>query len=189
MARMYIIAGCNGAGKTTASYTLIPSMYDITEYVNADEIALTLSPAHPEKASVRASRITLDRINFLIDHNIDFSIETTLSTRSMAKQIANAQARGYIVYLVYFWLNSPELALKRVSLRVHSGGHFIAEETVRRRYAAGLQNLFQIYIPLCDNWTIIDNSKSPSEVVATGNRGEVANIKNIHTYNKIKNYV
>ena len=44
MKQLYIIAGSNGAGKTTASYTILPKMLDCKEFVNADEIARGLSP-------------------------------------------------------------------------------------------------------------------------------------------------
>ena len=41
--KLYIIAGCNGAGKTTASYSILPEILDCKEFVNADEIAKGLS--------------------------------------------------------------------------------------------------------------------------------------------------
>jgi len=46
MANIYIIAGCNGAGKTTASYSVLPDMLNCKEFVNADEIAKGLSRQH-----------------------------------------------------------------------------------------------------------------------------------------------
>jgi predicted ABC-type ATPase len=39
MKKLYVIARCNGAGKTTASYTILPEILDCNEFVNADEIA------------------------------------------------------------------------------------------------------------------------------------------------------
>lgn len=57
MPKLYIIAGCNGAGKTTASYAVLPEMLGCKEFVNADEIAKGLSPFNPE--SVDRSR-TID---------------------------------------------------------------------------------------------------------------------------------
>jgi len=81
MANLYIIAGCNGAGKTTASYTVLPEMLECQEFVNADEIAKGLSPFQPEKVSIQSGRIMLNRINELIEKRVDFAFETTLSTR------------------------------------------------------------------------------------------------------------
>jgi len=81
MANLYIIAGCNGAGKTTASYTVLTEMLECQEFVNADEIAKGLSPFQPEKVSIQSGRIILNRINELIEKRVDFAFETTLSTR------------------------------------------------------------------------------------------------------------
>lgn len=79
---LYIIAGCNGAGKTTASYTILPEMIECKEFVNADEIAKGLSPFQPEKVAFEAGRIMINRINELLENDENFAFETTLSTRS-----------------------------------------------------------------------------------------------------------
>ena len=138
MPRLFIISGCNGAGKTTASYTLLPEMLECSQYVNSDEFAKGLSPFDPGSVAVQASRLMLMRIKYLLKRKEDFSIETTLATRSLLKMVTEAQAEGYTVTLLYFWLNSPDLAVARVKARVAAGGHNIPEETVRRRYRMGL---------------------------------------------------
>jgi predicted ABC-type ATPase len=112
--KLYIIAGCNGAGKTTASFTILPEILNCKEFVNADEIAKGLSPFQPEKVSFEAGRIRLKRIDELVKENRDFAFETTLSTRSYRNTIISAQANGYMVTLLFFWLQSIELAKKRV---------------------------------------------------------------------------
>lgn len=185
MARMYIIAGCNGAGKTTATYTMLPDMLNVDEYVNADEIAERLSPENPAKEALRASRLMMERVKELIDKNEDFGIETTLATRSFAKNIVEAQRKGYMVIVVFFWLRSPELAIKRVAMRVAAGGHDIERDTIVRRYAQGLENLRNIYIPVCNYWLIIDNSESKRLKVAEGGLSYPIRIYNEKTYNKI----
>ena len=185
MARMYIIAGCNGAGKTTATYTMLPDMLNVDEYVNADEIAERLSPENPAKEALRASRLMMERVKELIDKNEDFGIETTLATRSFAKTIVEAQRKGYMVIVVFFWLRSPELAIKRVAMRVAAGGHDIERETIVRRYAQGLENLRNIYIPVCNYWLIIDNSDSKRLKVAEGGLSYPIRIYNEKIYNKI----
>ena len=75
---IYIIAGCNGAGKTTASFTILPEMLNCKEFVNADEIAKGLSPFQPESVSFQAGRIMLERIDELLNTGLDFAFETTL---------------------------------------------------------------------------------------------------------------
>ena len=185
MARMYIIAGCNGAGKTTATYTMLPDMLNVDEYVNADEIAERLCPENPAKEALRAGRLMMERVKELIDKNEDFGIETTLATRSFAKNIVEAQRKGYMVIVVFFWLRSPELAIKRVAMRVAAGGHDIERDTIVRRYAQGLENLRNIYIPVCNYWLIIDNSESKRLKVAEGGLSYPIRIYNEKTYNKI----
>lgn len=173
MPRLYILSGCNGAGKTTASYTLLPEMLECREFVNSDEFAKSFSPFDPSAASVTASRYMLIKIRYLLSKGMDFSIETTLATRSLVKIIQQAKSMGYSVTLLYFWLNDPEMAVQRVKARVETGGHDIPVDTIRRRYRMGLQYLFDTYIPICDRWVLADNSKSPFTVVAEGNRTEV----------------
>ena len=102
--KLYIIGGCNGAGKTTASFNILPDLLNCKEFVNADEIAKGLSPFQPEKAAFEAGRIMLNRINDFLENGISFSFETTLSTRSYRNFILKAQEKGYTVSLLFFWL-------------------------------------------------------------------------------------
>jgi len=166
MPRLFIIAGCNGSGKTTASYALLPEMLKCSEFVNSDEFAKSLSPFHPESAYVAASRYMLMKMRFLLQRRADFCIETTLATRFLLKVIKDAKEAGYYVTILYFWLNSPDLAVSRVAARVASGGHNIKEETIRRRYSVGLHYLFRDFMPLCDRWILLDNSHVPFTIVA-----------------------
>lgn len=188
MPNLHIISGCNRAGKTTASYTILPEILNCKEFVNADEIAKGLSPFNPENVAIEAGRIMLTRIKELLNNGVDFAFETTLATRSYATLIKEAQKRGYFITLIYFWLNTPELAINRVNIRVSEGGHFIDDSTIRRRYAKGIYNLFKLYQPVCDHWIIVDNSNTPFEVIATGGKDKITQINNALIYNKLKTY-
>jgi len=88
----------------------------------------------------------------------DFAIETTLSTRSYQQLIREAQSVGYEVTLLFFWLNSVDLAIDRVQLRVEKGGHHILTDVIQRRYKSGIKNLINIFIPICDKWIVLNNS-------------------------------
>lgn len=175
MPNLYIIAGCNGAGKTTASYTVLPEILECREFVNADSIAAGLSPFNPESVALEAGRLMLQRINSLLEEEVDFAFETTLSTRSYASFIKKAKALGYKVILLYFWLNSPEFAISRVAERVEHGGHNIPEDIIRRRYYRGINNLLKLYIPICNIWTVLNNMSAIPEEIASGN-GDVETI-------------
>ncbi|RYE90672.1 MAG: zeta toxin [Cytophagaceae bacterium] len=170
MPSLYIIAGCNGAGKTTASFTMLPELLQVREFVNADEIARGLSPFQPEKVALAAGRIMLRRMQELLAQGEDFAFETTLATRSFTGLIAQAQARGYTVTLIYYWLDSVELAVARVSARVAEGGHHIPADVIGRRYQAGLQNFLRLYKSRVDYWLLIDNSRTQPELLAEGRR-------------------
>ena len=166
MKKLYIIAGCNGAGKTTASYTILPEILDCNEFVNADEIARGLSPFRPEKAGIQAGRLMLQRIKSLISKGQDFAFETTLSTKSYKNLVEDAKRNGYAVTLIFFYLSSQDLAVKRVETRVKEGGHNIPEKVIRRRYENGLNNFFNIFRPIVDEWLIIENSGEPYKLIA-----------------------
>ena len=120
---LYIIAGCNGAGKTTASFTILPEILNCKEFVNADEIAKGLSPFQPEKVSFESGRIMLNRIQELFNNNENFAFETTLATKSYKQKIIEAKRNGYNTTLLFFWLKNSDLAKERVKTRVLEGGH------------------------------------------------------------------
>lgn len=162
---LYIIAGCNGAGKTTASMTVLPEVLHCREFVNADEIAKGLSPFRPEEVAVQAGRLMLERIDRLLTRGETFAIETTLATRSYAGLVRRAKAAGYTVLLLFFWLPSPEMAEMRVAQRVAEGGHDIPREVIRRRYWLGLRNLLEIYAPEVDVWSMFDNTLQQAPIV------------------------
>lgn len=190
MPYLYIISGCNGAGKTTASYTILPEMLKCREFVNSDEIAKGLSPFNADSIAVaiEASRIMYKRIQELMSAQETFALETTLATRSGVKLVQEAQQRGYYVTLLYFWLNTPELAIERVRMRVAAGGHNIEEKTIRRRYRTGIHNLFELYLPSCDYWMITDNSMQPMQIIAKGFKNERKEIYNPVIYNKLEHH-
>ena len=118
MKKLYIIAGCNGAGKTTASFTILPEVLDCKEFINADEIAKGLSPFQPESVAVQAGRIMLARMDELLQKGETFAFETTLATKSYKQKIEWAQANGYEVTLLFFWLRNVIMAKERVAQRV-----------------------------------------------------------------------
>lgn len=166
MPNLYIIAGCNGAGKTTACLTILPEILHCTQFVNADYIAAGLSPFNVESVAIEAGRIMLHRIDELIGLREDFALETTLATRSYVSLIHRARSLGYKITLIYIWLNSPEMAVERVAERVKNGGHNIPADVVRRRYFRGLNNLFHLFMPACDVWIVADNSLNELNIVA-----------------------
>ena len=168
MPNLYIIAGCNGAGKTTASYTILPEMLHCREFVNADSIAAGLSPFNSESVAFEAGRIMLQRIYQLMEEKVDFAFETTLAAKTYMTLIREAKVADYEITLLYFWIISPELAKQRVAQRVSDGGHDIPPHIIEKRYYRGLHNLINLYLPVCDNWIVINNMDSTPNIIARG---------------------
>jgi predicted ABC-type ATPase len=185
MANLYVIAGCNGAGKTTTSYTVLPEMLSCREFVNADEIARGLSPFQPESVSFHAGRIMINRIIELIRIKADFGFETTLASKGHRKIIQHAKRAGYSVVLIYFWLESIELAKARVRKRVENGGHNIPPEVIERRYLRGLRNFFSWYQALSDRWVFYNNSGQIPTLVAKGKTTLVEVVYNSELWSRI----
>lgn len=185
---LYVIAGCNGAGKTTASFTILPEILDCKEFVNADEIAKGLSPFQPDKVAVEAGRIMISRINNLLEDELSFAFETTLATKSYKNKILLAKNKGYTVTLLFFWLQTIDLAKERVATRVLEGGHDIPKDVIQRRYINGIKNLFSIYIPIVDELMIFDNSQMKSELIASKSTMSSLIVLNEQKFNYLKSY-
>ncbi len=184
---LYIIAGCNGAGKTTASFTILPEILNCREFVNADEIAKGLSPFQPEKVAFEAGRIMLHRINELLINDEVFAFETTLATKSYKSKVSTAQEKKYKVILLFFWLQDVDLAIERVKTRVKEGGHNIEKDVIKRRYINGILNLFNIYLPIVDEAMIFDNSLGKPELIAEKMLDTEIDVINEIKYDKLKN--
>jgi predicted ABC-type ATPase len=184
---VYIIGGCNGAGKTTASFTVLPDLLNCYEFVNADEIAKGLSPFRPESVAIEAGRLMLHRIDELMNQRVDFAFETTLAASLHLRTITKAQALGYRVHLLFFWLESVELAQQRVQSRVNEGGHSIHVDVVNRRYKRGIVNLFQKYWNRMDRAWIIDGSKGNFNLIAERKSSNLPTIFVLAAYESIQN--
>ena len=185
---LYIIAGCNGAGKTTASFTILPDILDCKEFVNADEIAKGLSPFQPEKVAFEAGRIMLNRIDELFKNQENFAFETTLATKTYRQKVKFAKENNYNTTLLFFWLRNSNLAKERVKTRVKEGGHNIPNDIIERRYMNGIKNLFDIYLEIVDQVLIFDNSEGKQILIAEKNFGEEIVIHNLEKFNDLKSY-
>jgi len=153
-----VLGGVNGAGKTTASRSLLAKTLNVMTFVNADVIAQGLSGFDPEAAALRAGRLMLEQLHYLVAQRANFAFETTLAGRSYANWLHSLRGTGYRIHLFYFWLNSPDLAIARVAARVKRGGHHVPERTIRQRYGRSVRNLFELYIPVVTGWKVYDNS-------------------------------
>ena len=170
--QIFVLAGPNGTGKTTSANVVLPEWLQVDEFVNADLIARGLAPFAPERVAIEAGRLMLKRLHQLREQRATFAFETTLASRSFRPFLLDAKDLGYIVRILFIYLDSPDLAVKRVQTRFAQGGHSVPEIDIRRRYQRGLENFFSFYNSLADAWTICDNSTSELVIVATKDVGQ-----------------
>jgi predicted ABC-type ATPase len=169
-----VLAGPNGAGKSTTAPSILKEALGVDEFVNADVIAQGLSGFEPERVGLAAGRIMLARLRELARQRNSFAFETTLASRSFAPWIADLMRTGYQFHLVFLWLPHPDMAVARVAARVRTGGHDVPEETIRRRYEAGLSNFFRLYQPIATTWEFWDNSAEPGTTPLASGAGHSA---------------
>lgn len=143
----WIIAGPNGAGKTTFALDYLPEVAGCEHFINADLIAAGLSPLHPERQNLAASRLYLTEIERCVSARVDFGFETTLSGRAYIRLIDRLNRQGWCTELIYLALPDVALSHQRVAERVAHGGHDIPGEAIERRFARSLRNLFTAFVP------------------------------------------
>jgi predicted ABC-type ATPase len=173
MPSLYIIAGPNGAGKTTFIKRFAPKRLALLDFINADEIARGLSPLAPERAQIEAGRLVLGRFQQFVGEGRDFVLETTLSGRGYRRHFERARSAGYSIQLDFLLLPALEHSVQRVADRVELGGHNVPLADLQRRFKVSVQNLFSIYRPVIDNWSIYDNARQVPVLLAYGGPSEL----------------
>lgn len=166
--KVVIIAGPNGAGKTTFAREFLPREAGLPTFVNADLIAAGLSPFDPGAAAIRAGRMMLAEIDRHAADGRSFAFETTLSGHTYLRRIGSWRAAGYVVKLIFLSLRAPEDAIARVAMRVRQGGHDVAPDVVRRRFASGMRNFLDVYRAHVNLWQWYDNSGEEPQLLEEG---------------------
>lgn len=166
--RVIIIAGANGAGKTTFARSFLPAEANLPRFINADLIAAGLAPFAPETAAIKAGRLMLEEIRQCASTGESFAFETTLAGLGYLRHIRRWRAQGYHVTLYFLGLSDVEMAIARVAERVRQGGHVIAESVIRRRFAAGWRHFNRYYQQAVDDWALYDNAGAEPVMLAWG---------------------
>ena len=138
--RCIVIAGPNGAGKTTFAREYLPKDAGVIHFVNADLIAAGLSPLRPELAALACGRLLLTELDRLARARADFAFESTLSGLGYVGRLKKWKAAGYRLEVIFLRLHSPQLALRRIAVRVKQGGHDVPRADVLRRFERGWRN-------------------------------------------------
>ena len=163
---IYLIAGCNGAGKTTFAREFLTTELKCLRFLNPDEIARGISPLDPQAGLFTAGRILLQQFRTHVARQESFTFESTLSGRSYVALLKEAKAAGYIVEAHYLVVPDADFAVQRVKARVTMGGHYVNEEDVRRRFIRSRVNFVKLYLPLADRWVVWDNRTTSPQMLA-----------------------
>ena len=170
---IYLIAGCNGAGKTTFAKEFLPKEVKCLRFLNADEIARGLSPLKPSAGAVRAARLLLTQVDECLRRRQTFALESTLSGKTYIRLFRRARQLGYEIELHYLWLSSPAQAIARVRQRVQQGGHHVPATDIRRRFVRSLVHLVDDYLPLATRWAVWDSRNLPAKRLAISSAHDI----------------
>jgi predicted ABC-type ATPase len=182
---IYLIAGCNGVGKTTFAKEFLPSI-GVVRFLNADEIARGLSPLRPEAAAFKAGKLLLSEFRELVERNATFGLESTLSGRTYLRLFAKAKQRGYAIELHFVWIPDVREAIRRVRQRVIEGGHDVPVADIRRRFARSSQHLLDDYAPLATKWFLWDNSTPPAKLLAESTSQSIIQLRAFFSFHEGK---
>ncbi len=166
---IYILAGPNGSGKTTLAREFLPQGVHCLNFLNADLVALGLSPFDAAGAGLRAGRVLLREFDRNVAKGTSFGIETTLSGLTYRDRFRAAKDKGFRLVLFYIWVGSTELSIERIKHRVSKGGHHVPNADVVRRFGRSARHFFDDYRPLVDEYGMFDNRGTGPVLVAFGN--------------------
>ena len=176
---IYLIAGCNGAGKTTFAKEFLPKEVKCLRFLNADEIARGLSPFKPSAGAVQAARLLLTQVGECLCNRETFALETTLSGKTYIRLLRRAKEFGFEIELHYLWLANPAQAITRVRRRVREGGHHVPAADVRRRFKRSLAHLFEDYLPLMTRWVVWDSRSLPAKRLAVSGVNAIESVRQL----------
>ena len=176
---IYVIAGCNGAGKTTFAREFLPKEVKCLRFLNADEIARGLSPFDPRASAVQAGRLLLTQVEHCLRRRETFALESTLSGRTYIRLFRRALELGYEIELYYLWLASPSQAIARVKQRVKQGGHHVPSPDIRRRFKRSLIHLVEDYLPLATRWAVWDSGSRPTKRLAISEEESIDSVRKL----------
>lgn len=153
-----IVAGPNGSGKTTFAQAYLVGKLKRGQFFNPDIIAAGISVIDFERASFMAGRILLKEVRNQINIGNSFVMESTLSGKTWNKILLDAKNNLFRIHVYFLFVETISLSLKRIKERVLMGGHNIPTKTVKRRLPRVFRNFWELYRPLCDDWTILNNT-------------------------------
>jgi len=160
MPDLTIIAGCNGAGKSTYASTFLPDGVTSFDY---DKLYLDIyrnmtdSEFREKIAKDQTTKNFELSVEVSLSKRLDFCYETNFDVYPIdLAQIF--RKNGYQINLIFFCLANQEIARHRIQVRTEFKGHFVNNETIDLKWKAGYKNL-NLHFRFFDNILIVDNSK------------------------------
>ncbi|MGL4655579.1 MAG: zeta toxin family protein [Sarcina sp.] len=157
MKKYTIFGGVNGSGKTTMYKAVYYPFNKDEKRINTDEMVSSVGSWQDDNLQMKCAREAVKLIRGYFADGISFNQETTLSGRSIVKNIKKAKEAGFFVEMNFLCTESPEISKERIRERVLKGGHGIPDEAVERRYVESLDNL-KLVKDICDVINIYDNT-------------------------------
>jgi predicted ABC-type ATPase len=154
---LYVIAGPNGIGKTTASYDLVPAN---TPIINSDEIAKEVRNAGLPSISVQefSNQEAIRLMDGQRAGRNSFAIETNLADVDTWKFLLEMQKTGYELHILFMSTDNLEVLNNRIRERTRLGDHYVKPDIVEERYIAGLK-LLNHYFDKPEKIQLFDNSE------------------------------
>ena len=161
-----IVAGVNGAGKSSLTGVLRAQMTNLGKIVDVDKMIVKCGGNVME-----GGKKSIELIDECLEKGICFTQETTLSGHRILNTVKQAIEKGYYIRLYYVGLNSVEESLVRIENRVKKGGHNISDSDVKRRFNKRFEDL-TVILQYCDEATFFDNENG-FVAVAEYKNGEI----------------
>ena len=161
MPELTIIAGCNGAGKSTFASSFLPDgvvSFDFDKLFLEYYKTLLDSEFREKIAKDRTSKEFEQAIENSLTHKTDFSYETNFDIYPI-DWAEKFKKSGFTINLIFFCLENQEIARHRIQVRTEFKGFFVDNKTIDLKWKAGYKNL-NINYTFFDNILIVDNSKN-----------------------------
>lgn len=163
--RLIIVAGANGSGKTTFA---VPYTEQIgMQFLNADQFAKVYADLGEDNPMIKGGRQFFRQLHEALATGDDVVIETTLSGTYTSKVARKAKLNGYMVEVIYMFLNSADQCVERVAIRKRKGGHDVPEDDIRRRFLRSLKNFRLDLSDFSDVWSLYYNGGQSYQLVAS----------------------
>lgn len=184
MPELYIIAGSNGAGKSTVGPDYLPQQIRENNTVfDGDKLFVQKRAAlwkEGIKANKESKRLALEHVEATFDglvenalvNRTDFVYEGHFTNEATWDIPRRFKAAGYQIHILFLGLKDVATSEMRVIDRTQTGGHYVDPLTIHGNYYGNLEKLNQHY-GMFDTVQIVDSSEPEHVVLVTIINGKI----------------